>query len=211
MLAFLSFFPFTVIHIKAIQDSLQPKCFLFAITVYQLCLFLTEQSFHFHAIYILSGVFLLLVSMVMKKKLCLVFRVCRFLSLMSTPPASLVPSISLSLSLLQVYLISHLPACFPPSPLPIPSRRWRPAPCPATTCPLTSWWWWGMAASGRAPSPSSFSRRSLCQTTTPPSKTRTSNTLRLTDSGPYWMVSRQSLQSLAFEYQQKQVILLQHL
>lgn len=130
--------------------------------------------------------------MVMKKQLCLVLPVCSFLSLMSPPlfffflPRPL--SFFLSLSLLQVCLASHLPACFPPSPLPL-SRRWRPAPCPATTCPRTSWWWWGMAAWGRAPSPSSFSRRSLCRTTTPPSRTRTSNTLRSTGSGPYWMVS----------------------
>lgn len=159
-------------------------------TVTQLWKFVTEHSFHFWTIYIYIYIFFVsclpACGLHGDEKAALSRSPRLLLPLFNVTPPPF--SFFLSLSLLQVCLTSHLPACFPPSPLPL-SRRWRPAPCPATTCPRTSWWWWGMAAWGRAPSPSSFSRRSLCRTTTPPSRTRTSNTLRSTDSGPYWMVS----------------------
>lgn len=89
-----------------------------------------------------------------------------------SPPLSIVnpfPFLSASLSFLhlsQVCLTSPPLADFPPLGA-LKEQPWRPAPYPATTCQRTSWWWWGMVASGRAPWPSSFSRRSLCRTTTP--------------------------------------------
>lgn len=125
---------------------------------------LASLSLFFLYYFFLSFCLWSVVSMVMKKQLSLVLPVCPLPSLWSIPFSSFLFLSVLHLS--QVCLIGHLLAYFPPLP-PLSRWRWRPARCQVTTCQRTSWWWLGMVALGRVPSPSNFSRRSLCQTTTP--------------------------------------------
>lgn len=94
----------------------------------------------------------------------------------------------------------HLYACLPNrrqhlssdtifSLLQVQLSPWRPAWFPGTTCPHISWLWWETEVWGKALSPYNSSRRSSSLTTTPPLRTRTSNTQRSMDNGPFWMVS----------------------
>lgn len=104
------------------------------------------------------------VSMVMKTLRSLVHAASPPLAIVH--PFSFLSASPSLLHLSQVCLTGPPPADFSP-PGRLKQQPWRPAPYPATTCQHTSWWWWGMVASGRAPWQSSFSRKSLCQTTIP--------------------------------------------